>query len=146
MIVKTILDGGDSNIHQDKTFSIIYKTLSSEGYTEGDISIIFTGDESLRRLKKEFFKKDEFTDVIAFRLNDYSEKKLEGEIYISLERAKENAANFNEPVEKEICRLLIHGGLHLLNFDDKTEDERKIMREKENYYLTQFGWKGIINE
>ena len=71
---------------------------------------------------------------------------MEGEIYISLERAKENAANFNEPVEKEICRLLIHGGLHLLNFDDKTEDERKIMREKENYYLTQFGWKGIINE
>lgn len=66
MIVKTILDGGDSNIHQDKTFSIIYKTLSSEGYTEGDISIIFTGDESLRRLKKEFFKKDEFTDVIRF--------------------------------------------------------------------------------
>lgn len=146
MDVDIIQDGITPSIHQDKAISVITQTLSSEGFTDGEISIVFSDDESLRKLKQEFFKKDEFTDVIAFRLNDYAEQKVEGEIYISLERAEENAKKFEEAFEKEICRLIIHGGLHLLNYDDAAQEERIIMRDKENLYLKSCGWEGILDE
>ncbi len=146
MDVDIIQDGIEPVIHLHKAKSVITHTLSSEGFSQGEIAIVFSNDESLRKLKQEFFKKDEFTDVIAFRMNDYAEQEVEGEIYISLERAEENAKKFEEAFEKEICRLIIHGGLHLLNYDDATQEEQVIMREKENHYLKSIGWEGILDE
>ena len=142
-------------IEEDPTFSgfnqaiiqnIINTVFEKEGYTIDNITLVFGNDDLLNSLKKEFFKKDHLTDVIAFRLNDYAEKNVEGEIYISVPRAKENAKSFKEPFAKEVGRLIIHGGLHLLNYDDETKEDKDTMTGKEEAYLKQCQWQNLIHE
>jgi len=142
-------------IEEDPTFSgfnqaiiqnIINTVFEKEGYTIDNIALVFGNDDLLNSLKKEFFKKDHLTDVIAFRLNDYAEKNVEGEIYISVPRAKENAKSFKEPFAKEVGRLIIHGGLHLLNYDDETKEDKDTMTGKEEAYLKQCQWQNLIHE
>ena len=110
----------------------------------GNISFIFVSDEFLSNLKKKFFQKDHWTDVIAFRLNENDKKDVEGEIYISLPRAKENAISFGEPYEKEVARLIIHGCLHLVGFNDKSEKEKIEMTKIENNLLSQLNWHKLF--
>ena len=105
-----------------------------------ELSYIFCNDNFLSKLKKKFFKKNHFTDVIAFRLNSYEEKRVEGEIYISLPRAKENAKIYEEPYEKEVARLIIHGCLHLLGYSDETKNQKQIMTNLENGFLQKMIW------
>ena len=108
-----------------------------------NLSFIFSDDNLLNSLKREFFKLDHFTDVIAFRLNEYEEKNVDGEIYISIPRAKENAIKFKEPFNRELVRLIIHGCLHLLNFNDETDQEKEEMRKQEDHYLDIIKWNNI---
>ena len=115
-----------------------YETLG------GNISFIFGSDELLSNLKKEFFQRDHWTDVIAFRLNEYDEKDVEGEIYISLPRANENAISFGELYEKEVARLIIHGCLHLVGFNDESEKEKIEMTKIENNLLSQLNWHKLF--
>ena len=82
--------------------------------------------------------------VIAFRINDYSKVEVEGEIYISLARAIENAKKYGEPLSKELARLIIPGGLHLLDHRDETEDEKNKMTVVEDKYLQQVEWDNLI--
>ena len=142
-------------IEEDPTFSgfnqaiiqnIINTVFEKEGYAVDNIALVFGNDDLLNSLKKEFFNKDHLTDVIAFRLNDYAEKNVEGEIYISVPRAKENAKLFKEPFAKEVSRLIIHGGLHLLNYDDGTKEDKDTMTGKEEAYLKQCPWQNLIHE
>ena len=142
-------------IEEDPTFSgfnqaiiqnIINTVFEKEGFAVDNIALVFGNDDLLNSLKKEFFNKDHLTDVIAFRLNDYAEKNVEGEIYISVPRAKENAKSFKEPFAKEVGRLIIHGGLHLLNYDDETKETKATMTEKEEAYLKQCPWQNLIHE
>jgi rRNA maturation RNase YbeY len=128
---------------ESAVISIISSVFESEGIQSSEVSLIFGSDDLLSNLKKEFFQKDQFTDVIAFRLNDYKEKNVEGEIYISLPRTKENGKKFNEPFNKELSRLIIHGGLHLLDYEDESEADKKIMTEKENHYLELVNWDAL---
>ncbi len=121
---------------KDNLVDTIYKhILGQEGISESETSIIFANKSLIQRLKKQFFNLDEPTDVIAFRLNDYSINKVEGEIYICLPVAKENAEYFGEPYQREIARLIIHGSLHLLGCKDDTEEQRLEMQKLENKYL-----------
>jgi len=120
-----------------KSEVILTHTLESEGITSCDISIIFGNKKLLQELKNRFFSINRTTDVIAFRLNEYEEEHIEGEIYICLPVAKENAEYFNESYEKEIARLIIHGGLHLIGYDDGTDDDRKEMLKSEDKYLKE---------
>jgi rRNA maturation RNase YbeY len=129
----TVLDG----LNGRKSVEIITHTLKSEGIKSGDISIIFSNKKLLQELKNRFFNINHATDVIAFRINEYEENDIEGEIYICLLIAKENAEYFDESYEKEIARLIIHGGLHLIGYDDGTENERKEMRNLEDKYLKE---------
>ena len=76
--------------------------FKSQKIKDCDVSLIFVSDEFLSDLKKKYFQKNHFTDVIAFRLNEYDEPFIEGEVYISLQRAKENSKIFNEPYAKEV--------------------------------------------
>jgi probable rRNA maturation factor len=124
---------------------ILNHVVEQEGFSVDEIHIVFGNDNLLSKLKKKFFKKDQLTDVIAFRLNEYKEKKVEGEIYISIPRAKENAETFGEPFSREVGRLIIHGGLHLLNHDDQTEAGKNIMTSKEEEYLNQCNWQDLIS-
>ena len=120
-----------------KIKNIINIVYENERVYDSNISIIFTNDEFVNSLKKFFFKIDELTDVIAFRLNDYREKNVEGEVYISVERVFYNAKKYNEKKTNEISRILIHGILHLLNYKDNTKESKDFMTIKENYYLTK---------
>ena len=95
-----------------KSKKILKFVLETESVVDSKITLIFGDDKLLSSLKIEFFNYDHLTDVIAFRINDYSKVEVEGEIYISLARAIENAKKYGEPLSKELTRLIIHGGLH----------------------------------
>ena len=110
-----------------------------------DITVIFTSDIFVSDLKKKFFLKDQWTDVIAFPMND-NENGIEGDIYISLPTAKENAEKYEEPYKKEVTRLVIHGVLHLLGYDDKTKKEKKVMYNLEEYYLNEENWEKLFEK
>ena len=121
----------------NKIKKIIKTVYENENVYDSHISIIFTNDELVSSLKKSFFKINELTDVIAFRLNDYREKMVEGEVYISVERVFYNAKKYNEKKTNEISRVLIHGILHLLNYKDNEKESKDLMTSKENHYLTK---------
>ena len=127
------LDGLDDS----KSVEILVHVLQSEDINSSDISIVFGNTKLLKELKTRFFNINYTTDVIAFRLNEYEEKFIEGEIYICLPVAKDNAEYFDEPYEKEIARLIIHGGLHLIGYNDKTKVEQKRIRSLEDKYLKE---------
>lgn len=102
----------------------------------GEINYIFCDDAYLLKINQDYLNHDTFTDIISF---DYSEgKKLSGDIFISIERVKENAENFKVSFEKELQRVLIHGVLHYAGFNDKTHKEKVDMREEENKYIDLF--------
>ena len=123
--------------------SLISYVMDYEGIYEADLSYVFGNDKLLNNLKKEFFQKDHFTDVIAFRLNDYDQENVEGEVYISLPRAKANAKKFDQPYNKEIARLIIHGSLHLLGYKDSTKKDKTKMTKKEDIHLNNVNWNKI---
>ena len=132
------------SIDKDVCKEIIKKVFNTQKIQNTDITIIFGKDELLTPLKKEFFGKDHLTDVIAFRLNECDEKDVEGEIYISLPRANENAISFGEPYDKEVARLIIHGCLHLVGFNDESEKEKIEMTKIENNLLSQLNWHKLF--
>jgi len=135
----------DQNRYPDRVIRKIVDAVWSEyQIDDAHITLIFGDDELLNKLKKEFFKVDQLTDVIAFRLNDYEEPSPEGEVYISLPRARENAKHFEEPEPREIARLIIHGCLHLLGFDDKTDNDIRAMRTREDDILAHVPWDSLI--
>ena len=110
---------------------------------EAKINLIFANDTLLNNLKVKYFQKDHLTDVIAFRINDYKYSKIEGEIYISLERAIDNAKRYSQKISKELARLIIHGTLHLLNYKDNTDNDKLMMTEIEDKYLNDFDWRKL---
>ena len=123
---------------------IISSVLIEEGKMLAEILVIFTSDEILSDLKKEFFNEEHLTDVISFRMNDYNEEKVEGEIYISIPQVERNARKFDQSFSRELSRIIIHGSLHLLNYDDSTIDSKIKMTEKENYFLKKTNWKNLV--
>ena len=104
------------------------------------ISFIFCDDEYLSKLKLEYFNKNEFTDVISFSFSENKSNDLEGEVYISLDRAHENSISYSQDYNKEVMRLIIHGCLHLIGFDDETEDEKEKMTLMEDKFLDLKKW------
>ena len=141
--IKIESDPKFKELNDSAILSLISYVMGHEGISEADLSFVFANDKLLNHLKKQFFKKDHFTDVIAFRLNDYDEGNIEGEVYISLPRAKDNAKKFDQPYNKEIARLIIHGSLHLLGYKDSSKKDKKEMTKKEDIYLAKVGWKKI---
>ena len=141
-MIKITSDCDPSLVSPDvKCVQLIVKSVfDDKEIKDAELSCIFCNDDFLSKLKKDFFKKNQFTDVIAFRLNSYEEKEIEGEIYISLPRAKENAKIYEEPYEKEVARLIIHGCLHLLGYSDETKNEKQIMTDLENVFLDRKIW------
>ena len=104
------------------------------------VSFIFCDDEYLSKLKLEYFNKNEFTDVISFSFNEDRSNDIEGEVYISLDRALENSISYSQEYNKEVMRLIIHGCLHLIGFDDETEIEKEKMTLMENKFLGLKKW------
>ena len=123
---------------------IVKETFKFKNILDYDISLVFVSDEYLSNLKQKYFKVNQYTDVIAFRLNEYGTPFVEGEIYISLPRAKENARIFDEPYSREVSRLIIHGCLHLIGLKDKTQIEKKNMTNNEDTILEVINWAGLF--
>lgn len=117
----------------------VIQTIENEEYRPGVLNIIFTNDDILVKLNQEYLKHFTLTDIITFNLSD-SKDIVEGDIYISVERARENAKAYGESFQREVRRLIIHGVLHLLGYKDKTKAERDEMRAREEYYLSLPPW------
>ena len=108
-------------------------TIVNEKKKVGDINYIFCSKEYLKKMNNDYLSKNYETDVIAF---DFSkDNKISGDIYISSETVKKNSIIFNVCFNNELKRVMVHGLLHLLNYNDKSKQELKIMREKENFYI-----------
>ena len=108
-------------------------TILNEKKKVGDINYIFCSKEYLKKMNNDYLTKNYETDVISF---DFSkDNKISGDIYISNETVKKNSVIFNVGFSNELKRVMVHGLLHLLNYNDKSKQELKIMREKENFYI-----------
>ena len=118
-----------------KTKSWIKGVIKSENKELGELNYIFCTDAFLAKINLGYLKHDTFTDIITFDTSE-DDLSITGEIYISLERVRENAAKFNAEVDHELHRVMIHGVLHLVGYADKTAQQKKIMREKEDAYLS----------
>ena len=100
----------------------------------GDITIVFCDDNYLHKINLEFLDHDTYTDIITF---DYSVgNEIVSEIYISVDRVSENAKKYKQTFENEIHRVMVHGVLHLCGYKDKLAEDKQIMRDKENHYLS----------
>lgn len=105
-----------------------------EGVLLGEVAIIFCSDEYLLRMNRDYLNHDYYTDIITF---DYTEKGLvSGDLFISLDRLKENAELNNVLYHVEQNRVIVHGVLHLIGYKDKTDEEQKVMTEKEDWALS----------
>ena len=117
--------------------------INSSEYQKANISIIIENDEYLRNLKIKYFNMDILTDVITFNLSD-NNIELDAEIYISWDRIIDNAKKYKQTVEQESKRIIIHGCLHLVGFNDSTKEEINLMRKKEQEYLNKFNQNIIL--
>ncbi len=120
--------------NEDASKEWISKCIADFDKEEGELQYIFCNDEYLLKLNVEFLEHDTLTDIISF---DYVMGDLiSGDIFISIERVKENAKELGIDFKDELDRVLIHGVLHYLGFKDKTDDDKIVMRSKEDYCLS----------
>ncbi len=112
----------------------IEATIVAEGYQLEELNFILCSDAYLLRINQDYLQHDDYTDVITFD-NSGALKTIAGDIFISLERIRENAGAFNANVMDELCRVMIHGTLHLLGYKDKTKAAKTLMTAKEDEYL-----------
>jgi probable rRNA maturation factor len=115
----------------------LYDVIEKEGKELGFLNYSLISDESLLKINKDSLNHDYYTDIITFDLSDI-EGIIEGDIYISYDRIKENAKVFHVKRMRELRRVFVHGLLHLLGYRDKTKKQKKVIREKEDLYLDVF--------
>jgi len=107
----------------------------------GNISIVLCSDNYLLEMNKKYLEHDYFTDIITF---DYVENDIiSGDLFISIDRIKENAETFKTTFLNELVRVIFHGVLHLAGYKDKTSPDRQMMREKENFYLSEVDFRAL---
>ena len=109
--------------------------IEAEGYKLKEISYIFCDDEYLHKINLEYLQHDTYTDIITFDSGEGD--SLRGEMYISTERVADNAQTEGVSFGHELCRVMVHGLLHLAGYGDKTPEQEALMRQKEDFYLAQ---------
>ncbi len=120
--------------HKRKIKSWIIDTIIAEGYKLSELNFILCSDEYLLRINQDYLQHDDYTDVITFD-NSEALKMVIGDIFISIDRIKENASTFSSPILMELCRVMVHGVLHLLGYKDKSKKDKELMTSKEDFYL-----------
>ena len=116
----------------------IITIASEQNFEVGEINYIFCDDAYLHKLNVEFLDHDTLTDIISF--DNSLGKLLNGDIFISVERVKDNAADFKVSFQDELHRVMIHGVLHYMGYKDKSSDEKKMMRNQENLALEKLSY------
>ena len=124
---------------EDSSILDWYTKVSLQEYKElGDVTIIFCSDDYLLEVNREHLEHDYYTDIITFDYSDFP--TVSGDLFISVDRVKENASDFNVSFEHELHRVIIHGFLHLCGYFDKTNEDELLMRSKENQALSLIGF------
>ncbi|RDI56519.1 rRNA maturation RNase YbeY [Flavobacterium glaciei] len=122
--------------NEEATAAWLGNVITSENKKEGEINYIFCDDDYLHKINVEYLDHDTLTDIISF---DYSMgNELHGDIFVSIERVKDNATDFNVSFEEELKRVLVHGILHYCGYKDKGEAEELLMRSKEDEKIAMF--------
>ncbi|WP_026897399.1 rRNA maturation RNase YbeY [Daejeonella oryzae] len=116
--------------------SWIAQTIKSEDYTLGELNFIFCSDDYLLKINQEFLNHNTYTDIVTFD-NSETPKNIIGDIFISIERVRENALKFRVSQRDELHRVIIHGTLHLLGYTDKNKKSKTLMTLKEDEYLAK---------
>jgi rRNA maturation RNase YbeY len=111
-------------------------TVIAEGYRLKELNYIFCSDEYLLQINQQYLNHDTLTDIVTFD-NSEIPGSITGDIFISIERIRENASKFNVSERDELHRVIIHGALHLLGYTDKSKADKAKMTEKEDFYLTK---------
>jgi len=127
--------------NQDFIKNQLQQLIIEEGKEPGDISVIFCSDDYLLEMNKKHLQHDYYTDIITF--NYVEDLLISGDLFISADRIKDNAAKFEVAFLEELYRVIFHGVLHLIGYNDKTEAEQKVMRQKENYYLAKVDFRRL---
>ena len=124
-------------LHNEPDFSKwLSAVILSENKKEGEINYIFCDDNYLLEINQQYLDHDTLTDIISF---DYSVgNEINGDVFVSVERVKENASDFKVTFHEEIQRVLVHGILHYCGYNDKTESDERIMRSKEEEKMKMF--------
>ncbi len=123
-------------VNEDEFFIWIENVINSENKSLGEISYIFCDDEYLLEINKQYLNHDYYTDIISF---DYTENEVvSGDIFISIDRVKENALDYGVSFDNELKRVIIHGILHFCGYKDKSQDEERMMRLKEEEKINLF--------
>ena len=115
---------------------LITSVFKKEGIKLGSLNYIFCTDKRLLKINQDFLKHDYYTDIITFELSSKGQP-IEGEIYISIDRVKENAISQETSFKQELLRVILHGALHLCGYKDKTASEVMQIRQKEEFYLSK---------
>ena len=114
---------------KEHVINIILSYMENAGHECGVINYIFCSDDYLLQLNKQYLNHDYYTDILSFQLND---EPIEGDIFISIDRVRENATTLNIDFEEELMRVIAHGILHFMGYKDKTPEQKEQMRNKEN--------------
>jgi rRNA maturation RNase YbeY len=117
--------------------NFITSSFEKEAKKKLSISYVFCSDEYLLGINKSFLQHDYYTDIITFPLSE-TDKKVESEIYISIDRIRENATKLKVPFEHELHRVIFHGVLHLIGYKDKTKEQKDLMRKAEEKWIRAF--------
>jgi rRNA maturation RNase YbeY len=128
-------------IHRNHIKESIKNLINKELKLPGDLTVILCSDKYLLKINIEYLQHNYFTDIITFNYVDGN--VISGDLFISIERVKENSAEFNTSLIKELYRVMFHGVLHLIGYNDKTADEKIVMREKEDLYLSEVDFSEI---
>ena len=144
--IQIFIDPKYEKLNKTVCSHLVKKVLKHYNFQSFDVNLIFTSDIYVSNLKKEFFSKNQWTDVIAFPMHTKNEKFVEGEIYISMPTAKENAKRYRQSYGKELARLVIHGSLHLLGIEDDTNEKKEKMSKIEEYFLKDISWEELIEK
>ena len=129
-------------VEEDRIRHVCEKILADAGIVSGRLGIVVVDNETIHNLNRDFLQHDYPTDVISFQVeSDPENGYLEGEVIASAEMAKDRAPEFHWSAGEELVLYIIHGLLHLVGFDDLTAEQRKVIREKEHYYLRHAGFE-----
>ncbi len=120
--------------HLKQFVSVIF---NNEKTSASSLNVIFCDDDFLLGINRQFLNHDYYTDIISFNLNE-NIVPVDGEVYISIDRVKDNALNFKSSFFLELHRVLFHGVLHFCGYNDRSEKDKKVMKDKEDFYLNKY--------
>lgn len=120
-----------------KIKDVIRSIFKNEQTTLYRLDYIFCSDDYLLDINQRFLKHDYYTDIVTFNLSE--SKEIKGEVYVSIDRVKENAILNNQVFADELARVIFHGALHLCGYKDKSRNEKVLMRSKEDFYIDKLG-------